>query len=359
MLRHRWIAIVIIAALILSVAGCKNDTGGAVKTSAKPELPAAFEAADGGADLAITAEGAGVAVRSGDATAAVYVPAGAAKAGATWRVTPLKTAPAAATKALCPGVYVDTAGADPTAECSIGFSLPGTASPDACIVKLAEDGSVAEVMATTRVNTGTTTLLTAYVDGFSPYTTAEEDAAARDKAFQDRAAAKGQQVDWTIRATGKETQDLGGWAMEYELDLFGSGGDAGMGGVYNGHAMLDIKGTYTGPDNPYIASFGDIKAIGRDQKLKFTMVEASLTNLLTGLPEGEPFTAGAGVMYMTGMGTLNITALGVQGEKGEVNKTVEGGDPVAFTIKVTTGEDVQIEIPNVGIFPGKILRTTK
>jgi len=24
-----------------------------------------------------------------------------------------------------------------------------------------------------------------------------------------------------------------------------------------------------------------------------------------------------------------------------------------------TGEDVQVEIPNVGIFPGKILRTTK
>ena len=33
--------------------------------------------------------------------------------------------------------------------------------------------------------------------------------------------------------------------------------------------------------------------------------------------------------------------------------------PAPFTIKVTTFEDVQVEIEGVGIFPGKILRTTK
>jgi len=353
-------ATLVVCALVLTTAGCKGgsgDTGGDDAGTDKTSLPAAFVAADGGADLAITAEGAGVAVRSGDATAAVYVPAGAAKAGETWHITPLKTAPAGATKALCPGVYVDTAGADPTAPCSIGFSLPGTASPDACIVKLAEDGTIAEVMATTRVQSGGNTLLTAYVDGFSPYTTAEEDAAARDQAFVDRAKAKGQQVDWTIKAGGTETQTNEGWTFEYELDFFASGGGEGMGGFYNGHGYLSIEGKYK-EDLGIVQGLGKISGIGRDDKLRFTICDAVLADLLTGESVGEPVIAGAGVMNAKGMGSLNISAV-APNVKGQYDKNnVQGADAVPFTIKVT-GEDVQIEIPNVGIFPGKILRTTK
>lgn len=360
MKRSRNLAILVVCALILTVAGCKSGSGstGGGATSDKSLVPAAFEpAVAGSTDLAITAEGGGVAVDSGNAKAAIYVPAGAAPAGATWRVTPLASAPKLAERTLCPGVYVDTAGKDPSAPCAVGFSLPGTASPDACIVKLAEDGSIAEVMATSRVEANGRTLLTAYVDGFSAYTTAEEDAAARDKAFTDRAKAKGQQVDWTIKAGGTETQNVQGWSFEYELDFFASGGGEGMGGFYNGHAYLTIKGEYK-ESMGIVQGLGKVSGAGRDEKLRFTICDAVLANLLTGEQVGEAVVTGAGVMNAKGMASLNMKAWGPD-VKGEVDKNnIEGADAVPFTMKVT-GEDVQIEIPNVGIFPGKILRTTK
>jgi hypothetical protein len=60
------------------------------------------------------------------------------------------------------------------------------------------------------------------------------------------------------------------------------------------------------------------------------------------------------------MADLSISATGVQGEQGQVGENdVESTDAVDFTLKVTTFEDVQLEIDNVGIFAGKILRTTK
>ncbi len=361
MVRQRWIAILVVSALVLTVAGCKGGSagsgGGDTTTSDKPVLPAAFEAAGNGADLAITAEGSGIAVDSGDAKAAVYVPAGAAEAGATWKVIPLASAPKLAEKTLCPGIYVDTAGKEPSAPCSVGFSLPGTASPDACIVKLADDGSIAEVMATSRVEVDGRTLLTAYVDGFSPYTTAEEDAAARDQAFVDRAKAKGQQVDWTIKAGGTETQSNMGWEFEYELDLFASGGDVSMGGVYNGHGYLSIKGEYK-ENMGIVQGLGKISGIGRDERLSFVIIDAPLADLLTGESVGDPIISGAGVMHAKGMASLNMSAV-APNVKGQVDKNnIEGDDPVPFKIEIA-GEDVKIYIDNVGIFPGKILRTTK
>jgi hypothetical protein len=362
MIRRRYVAILVVCALVLTVAGCKGGTGNSGDsgnaTSDKSLVPAAFEpAVAGGTDLAISAEGGGVAVDSGDAKAAIYVPAGAAPAGSTWRVTPLASAPKLAEKALCPGVYVDTAGKEPSAPCSVGFSLPGTASPDACIVKLAEDGSIAEVMATSRVEADGRTLLTAYVDGFSAYTTAEEDAAARDKAFTDRAKAKGQQVDWTIKAGGTETQNLQGWTFEYELDLFASGGDEGMGGAYKGYGYLSIKGEYK-EDLGIVQGLGKVSGVGRDEKLSFYICDAPLADLLTGKSVGDPIIAGVGVMNAKGMASLNMIAVApnVQGQYDKNN--IEGSDAVPFKIEVA-GEDVKIEIPNVGIFPGKILRTTK
>ncbi len=356
--RNRSIALFVVLALLLGgVSGCKSGGSTSADVPGKTALPAAFTAAGDGSELAITADGGGIAVDTGDAKAAVYVPAGAAAAGTTWKVIPLASAPKLAEKALCPGIYVDTAGKEPSEPCSVGFSLPGTASPDACIVKLAEDGSIAEVMATTRVEANGRTLLTAYVDAFSPYTTSEEDAAARDQAFVDRAKAKGQRVDWTIKAGGNETQTNQGWTFEYELDLFASGGDVGMGGIYNGHGYLSIKGEYK-ENMGIVQGFGKISGVGRDEKLKFVIVDAPLADLLTGESVGDPIIAGMGVMQAKGMGSLNMSAVAPNAQAQYDKNNIEGSDPVPFKIEIA-GEDVKIYIDNVGIFPGKILRTTK
>ena len=360
MLRTRLLVLCIAFLLVLTTAGCGGGTSGgssADKGAEKPTLPEAFIADGAGTALPISADGGGVAVDVGDAKAAVSVPAGAAEAGATWMVIPLASAPTLAEKALCPGVYVDTAGKEPSAPCSIGFSLPGTASPDACIVKLAEDGSIAEAMATTRVETGGRTLLTAYVDGFSAYTTAEEDAAARDQAFVDRAKARGKQVDWTIKAGGTEEQNNQGWKFTYELDFFASGGDVGMGGIYNGHGYLSIKGEYA-ETMGVVSGFGKINAVGRDDKLRFAIIDAPLADLLTGASIETPIISGYGIMNAKGMGSLNMSAVGPNA-KGQYDKNnIEGDSPVPFRVEIA-GEDVKIYIDNVGIFPGKILRTTQ
>ncbi len=318
-------------------------------------IPPAFQAA-GDTLLAMTATGAGTAVKTGKATAAVYCAAGQAPTGATWHIHPLSVAPAGVPKALTPGIYVDTAGAPPTGTCAVGFALPGKASKNATIVKLADDGSVAQVMATSRVETGTRTLLTAYVDGFSAYTTADEDAKARDKAFTDRAKARGKQVDWTIKVIGTETQHVEGWTFTYDLDLFASGGDVAMGGVYRGHVQMDLKGTYKGPVS-IIKSAGKITATARDAKLSFYMMDEPLANLLTGEPVGDPIVGTVGVMNLKGFGSLNITASGPN-VSGHVDRDANGNSPVVFEIRVD-GEDVELEIKNVGIFGGKILRTTQ
>ncbi|MHB8705657.1 MAG: hypothetical protein ACYC77_03980 [Coriobacteriia bacterium] len=360
MRRNRVLTMLFVFALVLLVSGCNGGEGadsGAPGRDAVSAIPAAFEVdAAASKALAITAGGGGVAINTGGATAAVYVPEGAAPDGASWTVTPLSAAPEGATAALCPGIYVDTAGKGPTAPCEIAFSLPGTVSPDACIVKLADDGTVAQVMATTRVDTGYSAILSAEVDGFSAYTTTEEDQAARDKAFQDQAAAKGQQVDWTLKVIGTETQENMGWKFNYELDMFASGGGVSQGGTYKGHAMFSMDGTYE-KSLGIVSSFGDVKGIGRDQNLTFSMMTPALASLITG--DDERPICGSGVMNLEGMGQLNMSAF-APNVKGQYNSgDLASTDPVPFTIKVTTFEDVQVEIAGAGIFPGKILRTTK
>ncbi len=365
MSRSRLFAAFLVLALLLAGLGCDGGggEGGGTESTAADELPDGFVVDEESAvELAVTADGGGVGVSTGEAYAAVYVPPGAAEEGATWTITPFVEAPEGVTTALCPGVNVDTAGAEPTDWCSIGFSLPGTASENATIVKLADDGTVAEVVATTRMDYGGRTFLTAYVDGFSPYTTAEEDQAARDAAWTEQAKQKGQTPDWTIKVIGTETQENQGWTFNYELDLFASGGGISKGGTYNGHAMLNMEGTYddAGATAPYFTTSGAVNAIGRDQALTFFIVDAPTMNLLTGAPLDSPSLCGAGNMVLEGMGDLNIEAFGAQGEHGEVDdQDVQSTGAVPFTITVTTFEDVQVEIENVGIFPGKILRTAQ
>jgi hypothetical protein len=248
--------VLLLLSLALAATACVSTGPGIPGTGGASGVPSAFKADEAkAAKLDITAKGGGVAVASGDAKAAVSVPAGAAAAGSTWRVVPLTTAPAGVKKPLCPGVYIDTAGIKPTGPCAIGFSLPGTASPDATIVRISEDGKSTEIVPTQRIVRGGRTVLTASVDGFSPYTTSEEDAAARDKASVDKAKAKGQQVDWTIKAGGKETKTNEGWTFNYELDLFASGGGVDRSGAYKGHSSLSLDGKYKGPAS-IVKSFG-------------------------------------------------------------------------------------------------------
>lgn len=349
----------LVLVLALVTAGC-GGTGGGAAGAGGPAVPAAFKAdAAKAVDLAITDKGGGTAVAVGDAKAAVSVPPGSAKAGATWKVVPLTEAPAAVKKPLSAGVYVDVAGAAPTGLCAVGFSLPGTASPDAAIVRISDDGKSTEVVATTRIVTGGRTLLSAYVDGFSAYTTSEEDAAARDKAFVEGEKKRGKTVDWTIKAGGTETREVEGWKFTYELDLFASGGGTEQGGTYKGHSMLSVDGKYTAKDMPaFIKTFGKVNGIGRDQALTFTMIDPSLGYLLgPGAPD-DPQVDAYGTMKLEGMGSLDIraTAPNVKGQYTKNN--VQGSGGVPFTIAVK-GEDVQVEIPDVGIFPGKILRTSK
>ena len=358
MLRSRVFIIIAAFALALGAVGCDGE-GEAGPTSAD-DLSSEFEVdTDATVELAVAADGGGAGVATGHAYAAVYVPPGAAADGAIWSVTPLTEAPEGVQYPLCPGVYVDTQGEDPTDWCSIGFSLPGTASENATIVRLAEDGTVAEVIATSRMDYGGSTFLTAYVDGFSPYTTAEEDQAARDAAWVEQAQAKGQMPDWTIKVIGSETKDIEGWSFVYDLDMFASGGGIGQGGTYKGHAMMNVVGEYKDTTGlPYYQTFGSINAIGRDQALTFTMIDPPLASLLTGAGGDMPFAEG--VMNLEGMGDLSITAEGAQGEKGQVgDDDIQTTDAVEFTLKVTTFEDVQVEIEDVGIFPGKILRTAQ
>ncbi len=354
--RSRVFIIFLACMLVLGAFGC--DGGGEPAKTSAEDLPSGFAVdTDAAVELAVTADGGGVGVTTGDAYAAVYVPPGAAADGATWTITPFTEAPEGVEFPLCPGVHVDTAGTEPTDWCSIGFSLPGTASPNATIVKLAEDGTVAEVVATSRMDYGDRTFLTAYVDGFSDYTTAEEDQAARDAAWVEQAQAKGQTPDWTIKVVGTETQENQGWTFDYEFDLFASGGSIGKGGVYTGHANLWVTGHYDMPAG-IVSGFGDISGSARDDALRFVIVDAPLASLLTGESIEQPVIAGSGIMNGTGLGSLNIQAAGPD-VKGEYDSgQVEGASPMPFTIEIA-GEDVEIEIENVGIFPGKILRTAQ
>lgn len=353
---------VCVAIATTALTGCGGGSSSGTKAGAgspsAASAPTAFKLDESASvPLPISEQGGGVAVSLGEATAAVSVPAGAAAAGSQWTVTALSEAPAGVKKPLSTGIYVDTSKAAPTQPCLVGFLLPGKAPANATIVRIADDGVSTQIIPTQRLVRDGNTMLTAQVDGFSAYTTSEEDKAAIDKAFTDRAKQRGKEVDFTIKVSGTETQKVEGWTFEYELDMFASGGGMQMGGIYNGHASLSIDGKYKGPAS-IVKSFGTVSGIGRDQSLRFIIVDEPLASLLTGEPVGDPIVAGAGSMKLKGMASLDIQAT-APNVKGRYNKkNVKGDDAVPFLIRIT-GDDVQVEIPNVGIFPGKILRTTK
>jgi hypothetical protein len=107
-----------------------------------------------------------------------------------------------------------------------------------------------------------------------------------------------------------------------------------------------------------VQGLGDVSGGARDQALTFYMIDGALADLLTGeTVEGMP--CARGYIRGEGYGNLNIYATAPTA-KGEYHSgPVSGAEPMEFDLKVTTGEDVQVEIADIGIFPGKILRTTK
>lgn len=353
MARFRVLALAVVVVFLLGAVGCKTGTTGGSGGNAEPgessEVPAVFDADEkNAAELAITSDGGGAFVAGNGGRAAVSVPAGAVPDGTSWRLIPIATAPAGVEKPLAGGIYVDTAGREPSQPCSVGFMIPSIAPANATITRVADDGTT-EVIATSRSERNGATYLTAYVEGFSAYFPTEADEEAITKAWS-----QGKIVDWTIKVAGTETQQVEGWTFNYEVDFFASGGDIGMGGTYAGHGDLWVTGTYDQPMG-IIATMGDLSGHARDDNLKFTLIEHSLASLLTGESE-DTVVNGWGTMNGKGLGELNIAAWGPN-VAGGTSESAEGATPLPFTL-IVNGEDVQLEIPNVGIFPGKILRTT-
>lgn len=298
----------------------------------------------------ITADGGGAAVRSGEATVAVWVPAGAADE-ASWKLTPLASAPEGIDGLLVPGFNVDTGGLQPKAACSIAFAVAGRLPTETTtIVRYTDDGMGYEIVPSAVIWRESDTLVTAEVEGFSSYGLAEAD--ATDVATANENAGM---VDWTIKVVGTETQTVEGWTFNYELDLFASGAGVSKGGMYHGHAALFMDGTYDGPAG-IVSSFGDLNGVGRDEALEFSVVDAPLASLIDDEPIVDQAILGHGIMRLQGLGELNIYASAPNVSGQYESGKVEGGDPVPFDIEIV-GEDVEVEIPNVGIFPGKILRT--
>jgi len=344
-------ALVLVAALVLAGCGGGGDKAGSAGEKGEA-AQSAFEL-DSAAEvsMAITEKGGGVAVDSPGGKAAVWAPPGAAD-GATWKVTPIASAPQGVEDILIPGVYVDVAGKEPSAPCSVGFAIQGAAPAGATVVKYADDGKSWEVVPSVVTTDGATTLVRAQVEGFSAYGLGDA-----DQTLRDRAKANGKQSDWTIKVVGSETQEAEGWTFVYDLDMFASGAGIDKGGVYTGYATLTVTGKFDESFGGIVQGLGDIKASARDDALKFVIADEPLADLLTGAPVGDPYVGGVGLMNGKGMGSLNISATGPTAS-GSYSDDVTGDSPMRFKIEIK-GEDVQVEIDKVGIFPGKILRTEK
>jgi hypothetical protein len=345
-------------ALVVSVllAGCAAGGGGSASGRAASVF--AFDTAKT-VDVHVGAKGAGTVLDTGNGKAAIWVRGGAAPE-ATWKVTPIAKAPEGAKGILVPGVYVDTAGAEPSGTCSVGFLLPGSLPKGATVVKYAEDGSSWTPVPSVIVTVSASQIVVAEVDGFSAYGLGDGgDGASGGGTAAGGDAASGKQVDWTIKVIGGETQKAQGWQFQYDLDFFASGGGVGQGGTYRGHGQVVMVGKYDETLGGIIKGLGDIKATARDDNLSFTICDAPLADLLTGqdVNSEDGVLRGSGIFHGKTQGKITISATGPN-VSGKVDKTANGDSPVPFTVEIA-GADVKVEIENMGIFGGKILRTEK
>ena len=201
--------------------------------------------------------------------------------------------------------------------------------------------------------------MVAEVDGFSAYGLGDGGDASAGGGTAAGNNAGGKQVDWTVKVIGTETQEDQGLKLTYDLDFFASGGGVGQGGHYKGHGQIVMVGKYDESLGGIVKALGDIKATARDDNLSFTVCDASLANLLTGNDAGneDGVLRGSGIFHGKAEGTLALSATGPTAS-GKVDKTANGDSPLPFTIEIA-GEDAKIEVANMGIFGGKILRTEK
>lgn len=353
-------SLVVVAALLLAfvlLGGCGSGGGSSAGGEKQAEKAASVFALDkaGTKDVKVGAKGAGAVVASGDGKAAIWVRGGSAPEG-TWKVTPIEKAPEGVTGVLVPGVYVDTAGAEPSGTCSVGFLIPGALPAGATVVKYSDDGKSYKAVPSVVVTASGSPIVVAQVDGFSAYGLGDGAGTGGDSGNQ----ASPKQVDWTIKVIGTENQEAEGWKFTYDLDFFASGGGVGQGGTYKGHGTIVMVGKYDKTMAGIIKGLGDIKATARDDNLTFTIVDAPLTDLLTGTTDvntEDGVLRGSGIFHGKTEGTLAISAKGPN-VSGKVDKDASGDSPLPFTIEIA-GEDVKVEIENMGIFGGKILRTEK
>lgn len=311
-----------------------------------------------GADLLVTADGGRVAVRSGDWTALVAVPGGAAAEGARWRVVPLRTAPSGIPDALAPGVYVDEAGQSPSGDCVIAFTTTGPADADAAIYRLAGDGASAQLVATDRRQTSAGTILMAEVSGFSSYGVGKATKAARDKAKQQRK--KQQKGHYAISVHDKVSFTVQDWKFRASLDMNLAGGGSTFGGSYKGVATLVFTGKYTKNLGGVIKGIGNINWSGKGTTTAYLFGDLGpLAPLLPLEEEDLPYlmedVSGHGSFVIKGSGSLDMLAKAPAGTYQAPGIPVKDGVKVPFLINVT-GEKVTVEVANLGEFSGHLTK---
>jgi hypothetical protein len=350
---------------LLTLTGCSppstpvasfGDLPSATGTSSVPVAPSGPAGVDldtaATTALTIGADGGHATVTTGTWTAMVVVPAGSASAGSSWTVTPLRTAPAGVADALSPGLYVDDAGQPPTGDCLIGFSTPGTADPDATIVKLAIDGASSELVATYRKDTKGATLLVARVGGFSTYGVGKGTKAARDAAKKKQSK---QQGHYSISVHDKVSFTKDGWRFSFTLDLNLAGGGTSSGGNYKGKATLLFTGRYKETLGGIITALGNPDWEGRGSATALLFGElGALTDLKNGLPYEMDDISGTGSATLKGTGRFKASASGPIGSM-STGKQIKNGVELPYLINVD-GDKVTVEVANVGEFSGHLVR---
>jgi len=303
--------------------------------------------------LAIGTDGGRAAVTSGEWTAMVAVPSGAAAAGTTWSLLPLRLAPAVIPDALAPGVYVDDAGSPPTGDCLIAFRAAGKADPDATIFRLSADGTSAELVATDRQQGDASTILIAEVSGFSSYGVGKGSAAARDKAKREHNKQK--KSHYVISVHDKVSFAVQDWKFSATLDMNLAGGGSTLGGNYKGPATLLFTGKYNKVLGGIVRGLGKIHWEGKGATTASLFGDlAPLVPLDdSDLPYQMEDVSGFGSFTIKGAGALDALARAPAGTYKAPGIPVKGGVKMPFRINVT-GAKVTVEIANLGEFSGNL-----
>jgi len=293
-------------------------------------------------------------VALGTATAAVRCPPGAVPADAGWRLIALASAPTSVKNALAPGVWVDTAGAEPSGPCEIGFALAGTVPTNATIVHLDAAGG-STIVATQRLEAGDRTVLWAPVDGFTGFTVTTAGAkalgAAGDKATNaKRKQPKPPKSTKSIEVKGTFVDTYESYRFIYTLTLSMSAAQGSW--TFRGTAKLSFK---TEVDESFDGPLtGDYKLTGEmtDSKAILEFPDSEMLAALVGNPTPEPQVA-SGYLIGPGKGALSAKIAGPGGLSGST-KLDTSGDVMLDIKAVIVGDVVTVTIQNKLTFKGKL-----